>query len=177
MHVSDIPRPTTAEPASCTPAASLLTRLGRWSVRQFTAALKPAGIKPRHLATLLELRNGPLPQQSLGEAVRVDAAQLVGLLNDLESEGLVDRRRDREDRRRHIVEISPAGRERLAAVDSALADVDARLMAGLTDEEQKRFVELLRFVAGHGGFDEECAGVNDVAPCVAAAEEAGCDTV
>ncbi|MGR4064198.1 MAG: MarR family winged helix-turn-helix transcriptional regulator [Vulcanimicrobiaceae bacterium] len=177
MHVSDIPRRTDPESPPCTPAASLLTRLGRWSVRQFTAALKPAGIKARHLATLLELRNGPLPQQSLGEAVRVDAAQLVGLLNDLESEGLVNRRRDPEDRRRHIVEISPAGRERLAVVDGALADVDARLMAGLTPEEQTRFVELLRFVAAHGGYDEECAGVADVAPCVVAAEEAGCDSV
>jgi DNA-binding MarR family transcriptional regulator len=169
--------PLPAQPQSCTPAASLLTRLGRWSVRQFTAALKPIGLKPRHLATLIELRNAPLPQQSLGEAVDVDAAQLVGLLNDLESDGLVHRRRDPEDRRRHIVEISDVGRERLAEADRALADVDARLMAGLTPEDRARFVTLLRFVAEHGGFEEECAGRSDVSPCVAAAEEDECGSL
>ena len=169
--------PLAAEPGACTPAAAaILTKLGRWSVRQFTAALKPAGLRPRQLAALLELRNGPVGQQSLGETIGVDAAQLVGLLNDLEAEGLAQRRRDPEDRRRHIVEISNDGRERLDVADRALADVDERLMAGLAAEDRARFVALLRFVAEHGAFDAEC-GASDVAPCVAAAEEEECGSL
>ncbi len=152
-------------------AASLLAKLGRWSVRQFTGALKPVGLKPRHFGTLLELREHPLSQRALGDALGVDATQLVGFLNELEAEQLIYRRRDPLDRRRHIVEISCLGRERLEAADRALADVDARLLTGLEPEEQKRFVALLRFVADHGGFDEECAGKPPIEPCLAAAVE------
>jgi|GEM_PF-298530 DNA-binding MarR family transcriptional regulator len=162
--------PTVLEP--CVPAASLLTKLGRWSVRQFTGALKPLGLKARHFGTLLELRQGPLPQQTLGDTMGVDATQLVGFLNELEAEELVLRRRDPGDRRRHIVELSDLGRERLAEADRALADVDTRLMAGLSPAERSQFVTLLRFVAEHGGFDEECAGQPAVEPCIAAAAEA-----
>jgi DNA-binding MarR family transcriptional regulator len=102
----------------------------------------------------------------------VDATQLVGFLNELEAEELVLRRRDPDDRRRHIVELSDLGRERLAEADRALADVDTRLMAGLSPAERSQFVTLLRFVAEHGGFDEECAGQPAVEPCIAAAAEA-----
>jgi DNA-binding MarR family transcriptional regulator len=158
MHVSEPRSPQAVETAPCTPAAALLADLGRWAGRQFAAAFKPVGLRQRHLGTLLELRNGPLTQQSLADAVGVDAAQLVGLLNDLESEALVHRRRDPDDRRRHIVDISELGRERLAAADRAMADIDARLMAGLEPAEQAQFIALLRFVATHGGYDEECAG-------------------
>ena len=159
-------------------AGPLLTKLGRWSVRQFTNALKPIGLKARHFGTLLELRRGPLGQRSLRDALGVDATQLVGFLNELEAEKLVHRRRVPGDRRRHIVEISDLGRERLEAADVALAAVDERLMAGLSPDDRAAFVRLLRFVSEHGGFDEETADKPAVEPCIAAAEEAaatGCD--
>ena len=150
------------------PAASLLAKLGRWSARQFTDALRPLGLKARHFGTLLELREGPLSQRRLGDALGVDATQLVGFLNELEGDGLIHRRRNPDDRRRHIVEISTPGRERLEAADRALADVDARLMTGLDPAERARFVTLLRFVAEHGGFDEEYVCETTIEPCMAA---------
>jgi DNA-binding MarR family transcriptional regulator len=144
-----------AEP--CTPAVVALAKLGRWAGRQFANALAPIGLKQRHLGTLLELRAGPLAQQALGDALGIDAAQLVGLLNDLEAEGLVYRRRDPSDRRRHIVEISTLGRTRLASTDQAMAEIDAKLMTGLTPDQQAQFVALLRLVVERGGYDEDCA--------------------
>ena len=51
------------------------------------------------------------------EMIGVDPSKLVGLLNDLEAEGLIVRRRDPDDRRRHIVEVSKKGRTRLAAAE------------------------------------------------------------
>jgi len=167
MDVLD-PTPPRAEIDSCTPAVVWLAKLGRWAGRQFTNALGPIGLKQRHLGTLLELRAGPLGQQALGDALGIDAAQLVGLLNDLEAEQLVYRRRDPSDRRRHIVEISDLGRARLATTDRAMAEIDAKLMTGLTPEQHRQFAALLRFVAEHGGFDEECAGNK---PCASEAEE------
>jgi DNA-binding MarR family transcriptional regulator len=156
MDLLDSPQ-THAETGQCMPAVVLLAKLGRWAASQFTNALTPIGLKQRHLGTLLELRAGPRAQQSLGDSLGIDAAQLVGLLNDLEAEELVLRRRDPSDRRRHIVEISDLGRARLEITDRAMAQIDAKLATGLTPEQQTQFVTLLRFVAEHGAYDEDCA--------------------
>ena len=141
----------TAAPTNTLPTDTsmgmLLAVLGRASTRVFTEALRPTGLKPRHLAALTELRNSPLTQQALGEATRTDPTKLVGLLNDLERWALIVRRRDPDDRRRHIVEISACGRERLAEVDRLVAASDDRLMAGLDAEQRAVLRELLGQVA------------------------------
>jgi DNA-binding MarR family transcriptional regulator len=163
-------------PDRCAPAASLLARLGRWAVGQFRSSLRPVGLKPRHLATLLELREAPRTQQALAEAVGTDAAQLVGLLNDLESEGLVLRRRDQSDRRRHIVEISERGRARVDEADRAVRSVEERLLAGLDSAQRSQLIELLGHVAEHGAYDEACEGKTElVLPCDSALEEPPCE--
>jgi DNA-binding MarR family transcriptional regulator len=105
---------------------------------------------------LLELRAQSLAQQALGEA-GLDACQLVGLLNDLEVEELVVRRRDPSDRRRHVVEISDLRRSRLQQTDRAMAPIDDGLMSRLTPAQRSEFVSLLRFVVGRGASDGDAA--------------------
>jgi DNA-binding MarR family transcriptional regulator len=73
--------------------------------------------------------------------------RLVGVLNDLEAEGLVSRRRDPVDRRRHIVEMSDLGRARLAAAEGAVAAVEERLLAKLDPEERRQLETLLGTIA------------------------------
>ena len=55
------------------------------------------------------------PQQELVDALCMDAKNVVLLLNELEDPGYLVRRRDPEDRRRHRVHITDAGREALDA--------------------------------------------------------------
>ena len=131
----------------CTSAGQLLAGLGKVATRRFGAALVPVGIRPRHLNALLTLRAGPTTQQGLAEAIRVDAVQLVGLLNDLEDEELIVRRRDPADRRRHIVEISCKAAARLAALDTAVAEVEDGLLTCLDPAERKQLRALLLRVA------------------------------
>src|SRR5215467_13070661 len=50
-------------------------------------------------------------QQELGEAMLLDSNTVVLLLNELEARGFSIRRRDAGDRRRHVVEITPSGRD------------------------------------------------------------------
>jgi DNA-binding MarR family transcriptional regulator len=145
------------------PIGMLLAALGRGASRLFTEALRPTGLKPRHLAALTELRNGPLTQQALGESSHTDPTKLVGLLNDLEHCELVVRRRDVNDRRRHIVEISALGRARLAEVDALIAGAEEQLLAGLEAGDRRRFVELLLHVVRNGGIVATCATAADVA--------------
>lgn len=98
-------------------------------------ALAATGLTPRHTMTLLQLADGPVTQKALIEKLDVDPSVLVALLNDLEGDDLVRRRRDPADRRRHIVEITPEGTSRLRKSDTALDTVERELFADLSERE------------------------------------------
>ena len=88
----------------------LLDHLARVGRRAAETSMSPGSLRPRHLIALKLLsEHGPASQQGLGEALSLDPSNVVGLLNELEDRGLISRRRDPADRRRHIVELSPAG--------------------------------------------------------------------
>ena len=88
----------------------LMIKLGRITMHRFTEALEPFGIRPRHVAALIELRDsGQLTQQSLCGQLHLDPTNLVAILNELEDRGYANRRRDPADRRRHLVEVSKKG--------------------------------------------------------------------
>ena len=75
-----------------------------------SSAVAPLGLRARHLVALTHLSDhGPTPQQTLIEALGLDASNLVALLNELEDAGLIVRSRDRADRRRGIIELSAEG--------------------------------------------------------------------
>src|SRR6185436_3390254 len=87
-----------------------MIKLGRITMHRFTEALEPYGIRPRHVAALIELRDsGELTQQSLCGQLHLDPTNVVAILNELEQRGYATRRRDPQDRRRHIVEVSKKG--------------------------------------------------------------------
>ena len=73
---------------------------------------------------------------------------MVGLLNHLESRGLVVRRRDAEDRRRHIVELSAAGSDALGRAEEGLAGVEDALLGGLSADERRTLHDLLLRASG-----------------------------
>jgi DNA-binding MarR family transcriptional regulator len=108
------------------------------------SALAPVGLRPRHLVALTVLRDrGGSTQQALSTTLQIDRTNLVGLLNDLEADKLIVRRRSSEDRRRHIVELTTAGATRLAKAESALAGIEDELLGGLDDEQRETLYRLL----------------------------------
>ena len=60
---------------------------------------------------LLQLTSGPLSLSGLAEAVSVDAPYATLIVDTLEERGLVERHADPGDRRRKLVELTPAGKE------------------------------------------------------------------
>lgn len=129
----------------------LLAHLARVGGRTADAALEPTGLRPRHLVALMLLdEHGPTGQRELTAALTLDPSNVVGLLNDLEERGLVTRRRDPADRRRHIVEASPAGRDRLRVASARLGAAEDDLLHTLSGDERATLHSLLvRAVGGH----------------------------
>ncbi|MFB7464316.1 MarR family winged helix-turn-helix transcriptional regulator [Streptomyces sp. NPDC056224] len=114
----------------------LLAWHGSVTQARMKKALSAAGLTPRHAMTLMHLEDGPISQRALAERLEVDPSVLVGILNDLEGDGLAERRRDPADRRRHNVAITVAGSTALGKTNAALDEVEQGLFAGLSAGDQ-----------------------------------------
>jgi DNA-binding MarR family transcriptional regulator len=126
------------------PPAFMLARLGRVAARLLNDELAQVGLKPPEAAILIMLRDqGPVSQQELGERLHVDPSNLVSFLNALEHDGLVLRRRDPADRRRHIVEITKLGAERVPRCDGPVASLEDQLFATLSPDDRKQLQRIL----------------------------------
>jgi len=133
-----------------TPMAQLGVLLaGRGGVASLRvrAALAEAGLSLRSAFTLTHLADGPVNQQALIDLLGVDPSALVSVLNELEGLGLVSRRRDPTDRRRHIVLITEDGARTLQTVESVLDTADNDLFAALSPTERDQLERLLTKVA------------------------------
>ncbi|MER5743429.1 MarR family transcriptional regulator [Streptomyces sp. NPDC002225] len=121
----------------------LLSFRGELTGVRIRAALGVVGLPPRQAMTLMRLAPGATSQRELAAAMEIDPSQLVAILNELESSGLCERRRDPADRRRHIVEITPAGQGVLERMDEAVREAEREIFGDLTEAEQAVLRELL----------------------------------
>ena len=120
----------------------LLTKLSRLVYRRATDAVLGMSLK-RYLA-LTALREQPnISQQAFCEAVHLDPNNCVLLLNALEADGLLERRRDPGDRRRHIVILTPTGQKALEHADRALESVEDEVLGCLSQDDRVTLHRLL----------------------------------
>jgi hypothetical protein len=102
----------------------LLQMAHRSSHQRLAAALAPLGLAVRDFGVLAFLARGPLRQRQL--------------VDHLERQGLLVRRRDRHDRRAYAVELTDHGRQRLDAAHAATRDLGAHLFGWLSDQDRRR---------------------------------------
>jgi DNA-binding MarR family transcriptional regulator len=127
----------------------LIGHLARRLRLRSESVLAPFGLRPRHVLALTMLRDhGGCSQQSLTSMLEMDATNVVGLLNELEAENLVERRRSSEDRRRHVVELTDVGVKQLAKVELALAGVEDEVFGALDIDQRETFYDMLRQMIG-----------------------------
>jgi len=120
----------------------LLTRLAKQVYRRSDEEL--LGMHLRLLMALSFVRDHDGgPQQELADALCMDANNVVLVLNELEDLGYVSRRRDPQDRRRHLVDLTSSGRSALAAAERAQNGIEADVLRGLEPAERAILHELL----------------------------------
>lgn len=129
-------------PATATGNVSLITQLGRVIYRRATEDV--IGMRLKQLIALDHLRaNDCCLQQGLGQMLMLDPNNCVLLLNDLDQHGFVERKRDPEDRRRHIVEITPEGRRALEEAEAKLEALEDEVLGNLSPAERSQLHGLL----------------------------------
>jgi DNA-binding MarR family transcriptional regulator len=107
-------------------------------------ALAPFDIHARDLGVLLAIdRSEPASQQQIAQSMGVDRTTMVAIIDALEAKGIVARRPDSEDRRRNVVELTPAGTDILRQAIAASDAAEAVLLAPLSPAEREQLRDLL----------------------------------
>jgi DNA-binding MarR family transcriptional regulator len=125
-----------------TGSMNLLTRLSRLVYRRATEDV--IGVRLKQFIALDYLREqGCTGQQVFGQALMLDPNNCVILLNDLEEDGYIERRRDPTDRRRHMVEMTPAGARALKRAEVNLETIENDVIGNLDASERATLRDLL----------------------------------
>ncbi|MEU0174035.1 MarR family transcriptional regulator [Streptomyces massasporeus] len=107
-------------------------------------ALAEEDMRMWHHVVLSAVRDlAPVAQADLGRGVRLDPKDLVGVLNDLQSAGLVVREPDPKDRRKNAVSLTERGAQLLKRCEKAARAANDELLAPLSAAEREQFMAML----------------------------------
>ena len=109
--------------------------------------LKPYDLTAEQFHVLKSLmEDSGIAQNKLCEAVEKSPANITRILDRLEKKDYLVRRDHPEDRRSTLVYLTAAGGELMAEVRRELADIEAKITAGLSPEQILEMKQGLRLV-------------------------------
>ena len=122
-----------------------IRRLQQIAVAVFLQETDSHGITPVQYAALRAIGDAPgIDQRSLARAIGFDTSTIAGVVDRLETRGLMTRHTAPEDRRARRLSLSTAGRTLLCAATPAILRAQARILAPLSRSEQAEFMRMLR---------------------------------
>jgi DNA-binding MarR family transcriptional regulator len=118
---------------------------------KIAATVVPAGRSVREFGVLSILVTGPASQQQLADTLHVNRTMMVQVVDRLEADGLVERRRNPADRRSYALQLTPAGQKAFVGMIPAVEKGQESLLSALSKGERKRLNSHLRAVGGLRG--------------------------
>jgi DNA-binding MarR family transcriptional regulator len=141
-----MPRPTGV--------ALLLSRLGAHSSARFAERMAELGLTPEHVAVLRVVgQNAGLNQQALAARLGAAPSRVVRLVDELEEEGLVERRQSTQDRRHRELHTVATAEGRLVSILAAVSEHDREITRALDPDEKRTLLALLEKLADDQGLD------------------------
>lgn len=131
----------------------LLSTAGRIARERFERAIAPLGLRARHFGVLLALATyGSAPQGEVAGEAWMDKSTMVAVVDDLERWGLVERRRNAQDRRMYELVITERGREKLSEALEVITRSEDEWLGPLSAKERELLrVLLVRLLYFPGG--------------------------
>jgi DNA-binding MarR family transcriptional regulator len=128
----------------------LISEVSRLAHPLLTDKLGTAGSRGYHYRLLAALQEfGPASQASLGRRTGMDRSDVATAVTELVGRGLAGRAPDPADRRRNVINITPAGTAHLRRLEELLADVQDELLAPLSAAERQQLIRLLTRILEH----------------------------
>ncbi|MCR6485378.1 MarR family transcriptional regulator [Amycolatopsis sp. OK19-0408] len=133
-------------------SAFLVAQVGAHAAQRFTERIGELDLTPAQVGLLRLVATRPgQSQQALAKQLGTPATRLVPLVDGLEKRGLIERRRNAEDRRLYALELTAKGRELMVGVARTAQAHDRAITAALTDDERATLHELLKRIADEQG--------------------------
>jgi DNA-binding MarR family transcriptional regulator len=132
--------------------AFLLSQVGAHAAQRFAERIAALGVSPADVGLLRMIAAQPgRSQRSLAEEMGVVPSRVVVLIDGLERKGLVERRREPQDRRNHALHLTSAGEQVMAGVRALRPAHEDEISAGLTPSQRIQLAELLGIIADQQG--------------------------
>jgi DNA-binding MarR family transcriptional regulator len=127
---------------------ALCARVTRRLIDAERPLLHARGLSMWAYVALTHLARAPAPtQMALAEQMRYDKTRLIGILDELADEGLIERVADPDDRRARIVRLTATGRARHLEAQADIRAMEAEMLKGLSDPQRAMLRETLARLA------------------------------
>lgn len=105
----------------------------------------------RYFFTLVvtERMGGSVTQQQLADCVCTDKVSMVRIIDYLSKKGFVKRKKNKEDRREHFIELTDKAHKALPDIKSALKEVNQATFHGLSTSEVEKFYGMLEKIVSN----------------------------
>jgi len=125
-------------------SGALLTIAARTGQELAGKRLAPMGLNVRLCGVLNLLAKGPISQQELGEQLGIDRTTIVELIDELERQGVVVRRRNAADRRSYALSLTPKGRTVQKKASRAFDEAADEFFEALKPSERHLLSDMMR---------------------------------
>jgi DNA-binding MarR family transcriptional regulator len=124
---------------------AMVVRLGRALIEMERPILAAHGVSMWGYIVLTALRDEPMrAQAALAKAIGADKTRIIGVLDELQERGLIEREPDPADRRVRLLALTAAGRRLHAAVQGDIRAAEEDLLSQVTAADRAAFLRTLR---------------------------------
>lgn len=127
----------------------LLKRAVQFSVHRFSEEVGKSGLTHRQFTVLaaVDAHDGK-SQTELVKITGIDRSTLADMVARLMAQGLVQRRRTKEDARTNAVKLTPNGKKALKTAQAGADDVDRQMLSLFSGTDRKTVMDCLAEIAG-----------------------------
>ena len=88
-------------------------------------------------------------QAALAQAIHADKSRIIGVLDELQERGLIQRQPDEADRRVHLLSLTPAGDRLRRSVEAGIRRGEEQVLAALPSDDREVFLRSLKTLYQH----------------------------
>ena len=83
-------------------------------------------------------------QAALAQVISADKSRIIGVLEELQERGLIQRQPDEADRRVHLLSLTPAGDQLRRSVEAAIRSREEQVLEVLPPADRQAFLRSLK---------------------------------